>query len=265
MHPLLRDLSLEGELMLFHSPICTPPILQFNAANESNVPVPRGSPRSVATVNNQCAPSHETASITQSEERRTPELLRRSQPSEHILRFPHSPRSRVLLEDLLDHGGDNVAGAQVVNTDTMTAPFHSKRARELDHGCLGGVVDGRGHALVGDEAAHAGDEEDRALLLVVEHLAGGGGGRVEDAVVVDLHHFVQGGLRVLQGALEVVDAGGGNHAVQPLVVACNLGEDVFYFGLAADVNAAVFQQSAVVLFSMLFGSHELGVRALQSI
>lgn len=233
--------------------------------NESNYPFRLNSPRSVAAVNDQRAPSHEAASITKSEERRTPELLGRSQPSEHILRLPHSPRSRVLLENLLDHGCHDVPGAQVVNADTMTAPFHSKGARELHHGSLGRVVDGRGHALVGDEAAHAGDEEDRALLLVVEHLAGGGGGRVEDAVVVDLHYFVQGGLGVLEGALEVVDARGGNHAIQPLVVACNLGKDVFYFAVAADVNAAVFQESAVVLFSVLFGSHELGVRALQSI
>ena len=209
--------------------------------NESNAIISIGSPRSMATVNNQRAPSHEAASITKSEKRRTPEFLGCSQSPKHILRLPHGPRSRVLLENLLDHGCHDVPGTQVVNTDAMAAPFHSKGARELNHRRLGRVVDGRSHALVSDEPAHASDEEDRALLLVVEHLAGGGGGRVEDAVVVDLHHFVQGGLGVLEGALEVVDARGSDQAVEALVVARNLGEDVLDFALAADVNAAVFQ------------------------
>lgn len=170
-------------------------------------------PCSVATVDEHGATGHEAARITQSEESSTPEFLRVGKTSEHILGFPDSSGRRVLLEHLFHHWGDDMAGAQAVHTDTVTAPFHGKGSGQLDHSCLGGVVDGRSHALVGNQTAHASNEKDRTLLLVVEHLPRSSSGRVEDSIEIDLHNFVKSHLRVFQGALQVVDSCGGNHAI----------------------------------------------------
>lgn len=222
-------------------------------------------PRGVATINENRASSHEAAGIAQGEERSTPEFLWSGQPSEHVLSFPDSPCGRVLLEDLVDHGGDNVSRAQVVDTDAIAAPFHGKAARELDDRSLGRVVDGRRHALVGNQATHAGDEQDRPFLLVIEHLACSRGGGVEDAVEVDVHNFLHGRLGVFESGFQVVDAGAGNHAVQPLVGAGNFGKNIIHVLVTADVDTAVFQKSAKLSFTVLLGGKEFGVRAVKSV
>ncbi|GAB1201618.1 hypothetical protein APSETT445_000200 [Aspergillus pseudonomiae] len=231
-----------------------------------NVPIYNWNlPRGVATINEHRAPRHEAASITESEERSASEFLRVRQSPKHVLCLPDSPRSRVLLEHLLDHGGDDVTGAQAVHTDTVTAPFHCERTGQLNDSRLGGVVDRGGHALVGDEAAHASDEQDGALLLVVEHLAGGGGGGVKHSVVVNLHNFVHGGLGVLEGALEVVDSGCGDQTVQALVLAGDLSEHVVHFCVVADINSVVLQAAAVVGFCVLFRGHEVWVGVFEAV
>ena len=217
------------------------------------------------TINNKRAPSHKAARITQRKQRRTTELLRISQPAQHILRLPHSPGSRILLEHPLDHRRNDMAGAERIDADPMTPPLHRQRARELDDRRLGRVVDGRRHALVGDEAAHAGDEQDGALLLVVEHLAGGGGGGVEDAVVVDLHDFLEGDLRVLERALQVVDAGGGDEAVEALVAAGDVAEERVHFCVVADVDLVVLEVAAVFALGVLFGGVEVGVGLVEAV
>lgn len=158
-----------------------------------------------------------------------------------------------------------MSGAQVVDTDSITAPFHGKAARELDDRSLGRVVDGRCHALVGNQATHAGDEQDRALLLVIEHLTCSCGGRVEDAVEVDVHNFLHGRLGVFESGFQVVDSSACNHAVQPLVGTGNFGKNVVHVLVVADIDTAVFQESAKLSLSVLFGSKEFGVRAVKSV
>lgn len=223
------------------------------------------SPSSVATIDKERAPSHEAASIRQREQSRTTELLRHRQAPEHILRFPRRTSRRILLEDLLNHGRNDVTRAKTVDPNAMPPPLHSQRARKLDHSRLGGIVHGARHALVGDEAAHAGHEQDRALLLVIEHLAGGGGGRVEDAVVVDGHDVVEGLLRVFQGALEVVDSRGGDQAVQALVLGGDRREDVVHFCVVADVDPHVLQAAAVLVVGFVSGGDEIGVWCFQAV
>lgn len=147
-------------------------------------------PSSVAAIDEESAASHEAASIRQAEESRAAEFLGNSQTTKHVLSFPSSAGSGVLLKDLVDHGGDDVAWAEGVDADTVAAPFHREGAGELDNGCFGAVVNWGSHAFVGDEAGHGCDEEDGAFLLVVEHLTRGRGGRVEDTVVVDGHYVV---------------------------------------------------------------------------
>lgn len=213
----------------------------------------------MTTINDHRAPCHKTTRITEREERRTPELLRTREPTEHILRLPGRPRSRILLKHLLNHRRDDMSRTETINPDPLPPPFHRQRPRKLDDSRLGRVVHGRGHALVGDEPAHARNEQYRPLPLVIEHLARCGGGRVEDAVVVDLHDFVQGRLRVFEGALQVVDACGGDQAVQPLILRGDFREDVVDLWCVAHVDASVFQGAAVFFFGLAFGGFEFGV------
>lgn len=222
-------------------------------------------PRSVSSVNQHRAPSHKATSITEGKQRRAPELLWRRQPSKHVLCLPHSPRSRLLLKHLVHHGGHDMARAKRVYTDSVPSPFHRQVPAELDDSRLGGVVHGRGHALVGNKPGHASNEQNGALLLVVEHLPSGGGGAVEDTVVVDVHDLVQHLGAVLERGLEVVDACGGDQTVHAAVVCCDFAEDgVCFFGVA-HVDAVVVQTAAVVLVCVLLCELIVGVWGCEAV
>lgn len=219
----------------------------------------------MATVDEHGAAGHEAARVTQSEESSTSEFLRVGKTPEHVLGFPDSSGCRILLEHLFHHWGDDMAGAQAVHADTVTAPFHSEGSGQLDHSRLGGIVDGRGHSLVGNQTAHAGNEKDGTLLLVVEHLPRSSSGRVEDSIKVNLHDFVKSHLRVFQSALQVVDSCGGNQAIQSPVLACDFRKEVVYFRLIPDINTVVLQAATIVLLGMLLSGEEVGVGGLESI
>lgn len=212
------------------------------------------------TINNQRTPRHKTTGITKRKERRAPKLLRNSQPPQHILRLPHRPRLWILLKHLLNHRRDDMARTQTIHTDTMAPPLHSQTPRKLDHGRLGRIVDRRGHALVRDQPAHAGDEQDRALLLAMEHLPRRRGGCVEHAVVVDLHDLVQRALRVVERALQVVDSRGGDHAVQTIVCGRYCGEGILDFRVVAHVDPPVLEAAAEFLGCVLFCVEEVCMR-----
>lgn len=114
-------------------------------------------PGSVAAVDEEGATGHEAASVRQAEESRASEFLGQRQTTEHILGFPSGAGGGVLLEDFIDHGRDDVAGAERVDADAVTAPFHREGTGQLNDGGFGAVVDRGSHALVGDETAHAGN------------------------------------------------------------------------------------------------------------
>lgn len=155
--------------------------------------------------------------------------------------------------------------AKRVYTDSMPSPFHRQVPAELDNSRLGGVVHGRGHALVRNKPGHAGNKKDGALLLVVEHLPSGGGGAVEDTVVVDVHYFVQHLGAVLEGGLEVVDACGGDKTVHAAVVGGDFAEDGVCFFRVAHVDAVVVQTAAVVLVCVLFCELIVGVWGCEAV
>ena len=219
----------------------------------------------MATVNDQRASSHEAARIRETKQRRATEFLRGSQTTKHILRLPNSPRSRVLLENLLNHGRNNMSRAKAVHTNTMTAPLHSQRAGKLDNSSLGGIVHGRGHTFVSNKPAHGRNEQDRAFLLEIEHLAGCCGRRVEHAIVVDAHYLVERLLGVFQCGLEVIDARGGDEAVQALFLRGDRCEGVVDFGVVANVDFDVLQGGAVFCFCLFFGLKEVRVGCLEAV
>jgi len=101
--------------------------------------------------------------------------------------------------------------------------------------------------------------------LVVEHLAGGGGGGVEHAVEVDGHHVVCGLLGMLKGALQVVDAGRSDQAVQALVLSGEGGESIIHLNVVANIDADVLEVAAVFAFGLVFGGNEFGMRSLESV
>lgn len=219
----------------------------------------------MTAIYEQSTARHETARIAQCEQSHTAKLLGDGQPPEHVLRLPGRLGLRALAEDHLHHGRDDVPRAEAVDADAMPPPLHGEAPPELDDGRLGGVVYGGRHALVGDEPAHAGDKEDGPPALVVEHLPRGRGGRVEDAVVVDLHDFVQLVLVVVDRALQVVDARGGDEAVQPLRLGRDGCQRIVDVDVVTDVDAAVLEEAAVGGFGALLGCVEFGVGAFKAV
>lgn len=222
-------------------------------------------PGGMTAIYEQSTARHETARIAQCEQSHTAKLLGDGQPPEHVLRLPGRLGLRALAEDHLHHGRDDVPRAEAVDADAMPPPLHGEAPPELDDGRLGGVVYGGRHALVGDEPAHAGDKEDGPPALVVEHLPRGRGGRVEDAVVVDLHDFVQLVLVVVDRALQVVDARGGDEAVQPLRLGRDGCQRIVDVDVVTDVDAAVLEEAAVGGFGALLGCVEFGVGAFKAV
>jgi len=64
----------------------------------------------VATVDNEGTAGHEAASVGQAEENSAAEFLGPGQAAKHVLGFPYGASGGVVLEDLVDHRGDDVTG-----------------------------------------------------------------------------------------------------------------------------------------------------------
>lgn len=146
----------------------------------------------MSAINPQIRTRHKSTRITNQEHRRTPILLRRRQPAQHILRRPRLAPIRELLEQLLDHGSDDVARRDGVDADCVRAPFGGEIAAELNYGGFGGIVGWADEALgygslvslsfgsekgsvlgthsVRDGSAHAGDHDDTASISKSNHL-----------------------------------------------------------------------------------------------
>lgn len=101
----------------------------------------------MSTVNAQVTTSHEAARITEQEDRRTAVLLRTGQAAQHVLLGPLVAALGEVDEELLDHGGDDVARGDGVDADVVLAPFGGEVAAELDDGCFGGVIGGADQTL----------------------------------------------------------------------------------------------------------------------
>ncbi len=193
-------------------------------------PIPLTSPRGVAAVHYEVATRHKGAGFAEEEEGGALELGGFGQPAHHVLRLPGLAQPGHLGEVTQHHRRHDVAGADAVDADAAgpvrpdRAPLHRQAARQLQDGGLGRVVDGREQALVGDEAAHAGDEAHAAVALVLEHLARRRRRRHHHARVVDRQHPGHVRLGVLHGGRDLLDPGRGDHAVEPLVLAGDVSD-----------------------------------------
>jgi hypothetical protein len=94
-------------------------------------------------------------------------------------------------------------------------------------------------AAVGDGAAHAGDEDHAAGALEADHLAGNCLGGHEDAGDVDAEHAVAVLGGVVQGRGLLLDAGGGEEAVDAAVLVGDTLDEGVEVGLLADIGAVV--------------------------
>jgi hypothetical protein len=112
--------------------------------NDENGHLPSGMP----AIHAQVTSGHEAARITEQEDRSAAVLLRARQAAEHVLLGPLVTALRELDEQLLDHGGDDVAGRDGVDADVVLAPLGGEVAAQLDDGGLAGVVGGTNETLL---------------------------------------------------------------------------------------------------------------------
>lgn len=82
-------------------------------------------------VNPDIRACHKAASIANQEYSGTSVLLRLTQFPQHILRRPFYPSLRKSLKELFNHGGDDIAGRDSVDADTVQSPFRRKIPCEL--------------------------------------------------------------------------------------------------------------------------------------
>ena len=106
-------------------------------------------PSSVASIDSQIRAGHEAAGIADEEDASAAVLLGRAEAAEHVLGGPVGAALGELLEQLLDHGRDDVARRDGVDADAVRAPLGGQVAGELDDGGLAGVVGRADEALYG--------------------------------------------------------------------------------------------------------------------
>lgn len=94
----------------------------------------------MSAIDAQVAARHEAAGVAEQEHGGTAVLAGLAEPVEHVVLGPLDLALRVLHEERLDHGGDDVAGRDGVDADAVSAPFGSQVTAELQDGGLGGVV-----------------------------------------------------------------------------------------------------------------------------
>lgn len=85
-------------------------------------------PGSVAAIHSQVASRHEATSITEEEDGSTTVFIWVGESAEHVLLGPLIATVRELVEQLLNHGGDNVARGDGVDADVELTPFGSEVA-----------------------------------------------------------------------------------------------------------------------------------------
>lgn len=104
-------------------------------------------PSRVAPVNAEVTASHEAAGVAEQEDGCAAVLVGRGQPTQHVLLGPLGAPLGKLFKQLLDHGGDDVAGGDCVDADAQGAPFGGQVPRELHHGGFAGIVGWADEAL----------------------------------------------------------------------------------------------------------------------
>jgi hypothetical protein len=113
------------------------------------------SPCGVTTVHAKVATSHEAAGVAKEEDCCTAVLVRSGKSAEHVLLGPLVAALGELLEQLLDHGGDNVSRGDGVDADIVLTPFRGEVTAKLEHGSLTGIVSGADETLQHHESVVA--------------------------------------------------------------------------------------------------------------
>jgi hypothetical protein len=104
-------------------------------------------PCGVATIHAQVAASHKAASIAEQEDGGATVLLRTGEAAKHVLLGPLVAALGEFNEEILDHGGDDVAGGDGVDADVVGAPFGGEVAGKLEDSGFAGVVRGADETL----------------------------------------------------------------------------------------------------------------------
>lgn len=94
----------------------------------------------MATVDTDIAASHEAAGIAEEEDGGSAVVLRGGQTAKHVLLGPLGAALGVLDEQLLNHGSDDVARRDGVDSNAILTPLRREVAGELENSSLGGVV-----------------------------------------------------------------------------------------------------------------------------
>ena len=85
-------------------------------------------PGCVTSVNAEITAGHEGAGVADEKDRSATVLLRGRQSTKHVLLGPLVAALGELHEQVLDHGGHDVAGGDGVDADSVLTPFHSEIA-----------------------------------------------------------------------------------------------------------------------------------------
>lgn len=91
----------------------------------------------MAAVNTEIGASHEAACIAEEEDGSAAELVRHADAAKHVLPSPLGSALGVVVKEVLEHLGQDVAGGEGVDADAVLAPFGSEVASELHHRSLG--------------------------------------------------------------------------------------------------------------------------------
>ena len=105
-----------------------------------NLRITTHSPRGMTPIDPHIRPRHELRSIAQQEDCSPTIIFRLAQLIEHILLWPLLPPLRILNEQLLRHGSDDIARGNRVHADAILAPFRRQITSQLDDACFGGIV-----------------------------------------------------------------------------------------------------------------------------
>lgn len=97
-------------------------------------------PSSVTAVDAEIGASHEGACVAEEEDGGAAILVRHADAAKHVLSSPLGLALGVIVKEVLEHLGQDVAGGEGVDADAILAPFSSEIAPQLHYSSLGWVV-----------------------------------------------------------------------------------------------------------------------------
>ena len=93
----------------------------------------------MTAVDAEIGASHEGACVAEEEDGGAAVLVRHADAAKHVLFSPLGFALGVVVKEVLEHLGEDVAGGEGVDPDAVLAPFSSEVAAELHYSSLGWV------------------------------------------------------------------------------------------------------------------------------